>query len=115
MATLVFVFIVVGGPCRASGAPIDDVAGATRTWIEAMNSRDPDKVVALYDSDAVLWGTVSPSIRDTRQAIQEYFDFLRTAPAAYKIVLGSSGCVCMVIWASILAPTPFPASAMVSQ
>ena len=88
MATLVFVFIVVGGPCRASGAPTDDVSGATRTWIEAMNSRDPDKVVALYDNDAVLWGTVSPSIRDTRQAIQEYFAFLRTAPAAYKIVLG---------------------------
>ena len=88
IATLAFLFMVVAGPCGASGAPTDDVAAATRSWIEAMNSRDPDKVVALYDSDAVLWGTASPSIRDTRQAIQEYFDFLRTAPTTYKIVLG---------------------------
>ena len=50
--------------------------------------RPPDSWWRFYDSDAVLWGTVSPSIRDTRQAIQEYFDFLRTAPTAYKIVLG---------------------------
>src|SRR4029453_17057556 len=40
IATLAFLFMVVAGPCGASGAPTDDVAAATRSWIEGMNSRD---------------------------------------------------------------------------
>jgi uncharacterized protein (TIGR02246 family) len=87
MVAVVFA-LIVGGPHLASAAANDDVSGATQAWIDAMNTRDPDKVVALYESDAVLWGTVSPTIRDTRPAIQEYFNFLRMAPAEYKIVLG---------------------------
>jgi uncharacterized protein (TIGR02246 family) len=88
IVTLAFVVIVIGGPHFAAAAANDDVSGATRAWIDAMNGRNPDKVVTLYDGDAVLWGTVSPTIRDTRQAIEEYFSFLRTAPPEYKIVLG---------------------------
>ena len=85
--TVLMIFMVIA-PHSAGAAAKDDVSAATQAWIDAMNSRDPDKVIALYDSDAVLWGTVSPTIRDTRQAIQEYFNFLRTAPPEYKIVLG---------------------------
>jgi uncharacterized protein (TIGR02246 family) len=86
MATLVLALIAVGGPHLALAAS-DDVSATTRAWIDAMNSRDPEKVVALYDDDAVLWATVSPVIRDTRQAIREAFNFLRTVQE-YKIVLG---------------------------
>ena len=63
------------------------VAAATRAWID-MGSHDQQRVLALYDPEAVLWGTTSPAIRDTPASIREYFDFLRTAPSYYKGVLG---------------------------
>ena len=37
-------------------SPQADVSAATQAWIEAMNARDADRVVALYDPTAVLWG-----------------------------------------------------------
>ena len=66
----------------------EQVAAATRAWIDAMGSHDQERVLALYDPEAVLWGTTSPAIRDTPASIREYFDFLRTAPSYYKGVLG---------------------------
>jgi len=72
------------------GGPIetDQVAAATQAWIDAMGSHDPERVVALYDPDAVLWGTTSPKIRDTPAAVRDYFDLLTRVPPDYKGVLG---------------------------
>lgn len=70
------------------GAAKEQVAAATRAWIDAMGSHDQERVLALYDRDAVLWGTTSPTIRDNPASIREYFNFLRTAPPYYKGVLG---------------------------
>jgi hypothetical protein len=36
----------------------------------------------------VLWGTRSPTIRDTPPTVREYFNILRTVPPSYKAVLG---------------------------
>lgn len=66
----------------------EDVAAATQAWIDAMNSRDPERVVALYDPEAVLWGTISPVLRDRPAAIQEYFDALRSYPPEFKVAVG---------------------------
>lgn len=70
------------------GAAKEQVAAATRAWIEAMGSHDQERVLALYDPQAVLWGTTSPAIRDNPASIREYFNFLRTAPPYYKGVMG---------------------------
>src|SRR5262245_65112087 len=66
----------------------EDVAAATQTWIDAMTSHDVERVVALYDPEAVLWGTRSPSLRDTPTTVREYFNILKTVPPSYKAVLG---------------------------
>jgi uncharacterized protein (TIGR02246 family) len=66
----------------------DDVAAAAQAWINAMNSRDPERVVSLYDSEAVLWGTRWPTLRDNPATVREYFNILRTVPTSYKAVLG---------------------------
>ena len=66
----------------------EQVAAATQAWIDAMGSHDQERVLALYDPEAVLWGTTSPTIRDNPASIREYFNFLRTAPPYYKGVLG---------------------------
>lgn len=73
---------------RGGSGAKEQVAAATQAWIDAMGSHDPERVVALYDPEAVLWGTTSPVLRDNPAAIGDYFKFLRTAPPYYKGVLG---------------------------
>ncbi len=72
----------------AGAGPKEDVAGATQAWIDAMNSHDPERVFALYDAEAVLWGTRSPTLRDNPAAVRDYFKILRTVDPSYKVVLG---------------------------
>ena len=64
------------------------IAAATQTWIDGMTRHDTDQVVALYDFEAVLWGTRSPTLRDNPAMVREYFNVLRTVPPSYKSVLG---------------------------
>jgi uncharacterized protein (TIGR02246 family) len=64
------IFLVATG---ASAGPKDDVATATMKWGETLGQNDPDKVVALYAPDAVLWGTLSPTVRADRAALRDYF------------------------------------------
>jgi len=66
----------------------DDVAAVTRAWAEAMSRRDAERVLSMYASDAVLWGTRSPTIRADPAKIREYFGVLKTAPESYKATLG---------------------------
>ena len=50
----------------AFGGPKEDVAATTPTWAQALGEDDPDKVLPLYAEDAVLWGTLSPTVRAGR-------------------------------------------------
>ena len=52
--------------------PKDQVAAATASWIEAFNSRDPARITALYDPEALLWGAAAQK-PITGTAIAEYF------------------------------------------
>jgi uncharacterized protein (TIGR02246 family) len=49
------------------------VAAAASAWGQAIGGGDPEKVLALYADDAVLWGTLSPTVRSNREALQDYF------------------------------------------
>ncbi len=85
---LVTSLLILGFPSTALAGPKEDVAAATQAWIDAMSSHDAERVVALYDSEAVLWGTRSPTLRDNPAAVRDYFNILRTVPPSYKAVLG---------------------------
>src|SRR5688500_16675083 len=85
---LVVSLLILGFPSLTLAGPKEDVAAATQTWIAAMTAHDVERVVALYDSEAVLWGTRSPTLRDTPETVREYFNILRTVPPSYKAVLG---------------------------
>jgi len=65
--------ILLGVPALAPAGPKEEVAATTQAWINAFNSHDPARVVALYDPEAVLWGTISPTLRDTPESIRDYF------------------------------------------
>src|SRR6266851_7351912 len=80
--------LVLGCPVMTLAGPKEDVAAATQTWIAGMTARDVERVVTLYDSEAVLWGTRSPTLHDTPGAVREYFNILRTVPSSYKAALG---------------------------
>src|SRR5512134_680159 len=80
--------VILSFPLLTFAGPKEDVAVATRAWADAMTSHDIEKVVALYDSEAVLWGTRSPTLRDDPQTVRDYFNILKTVPASYKAVLG---------------------------
>jgi uncharacterized protein (TIGR02246 family) len=53
--------------------PKEDVAAATTAWGETLGQNEPDKVLALYAPDAVLWGTLSPVVRADRSSLRDYF------------------------------------------
>ena len=65
-----------------SAEPKEDVAAAASTWARALGEDDPDKVLPLYADDAVLWGTLSPTVRADRAALRDYF------VTAFKVLPG---------------------------
>jgi uncharacterized protein (TIGR02246 family) len=66
----------------ASAGPKDEVAAATSAWARALAEDDPDKVLPHYAEDAVLWGTLSPTVRADRAALRDYF------VTAFKVLPG---------------------------
>lgn len=90
--SFLFVLVALLSGCATTAgdgsAAKEQVAAATRAWIDAMGAHDPERVLALYDAEAVLWGTTSPMLRDNLASRRDYFKFLHTAPPYYKGVLG---------------------------
>jgi len=60
----------------------EEVTAATQAWRAAYDSRDPQKITGQYAKDAVFWGTSSKTVRDTPEAIMEYFAEARKRPDA---------------------------------
>src|SRR5512134_744927 len=86
---LIGAFLLCGCQTMQSAeATKGEIAKATQAWIDAMSSHDAQRVLALYDPEAVLWGTRSPTLRDNPATVREYFNILRTVPPSYKAVLG---------------------------
>jgi uncharacterized protein (TIGR02246 family) len=56
-----------------SAGPKEDVAAAASNWAAALGEDEPDRVLQLYSDDAVLWGTLSPTLRSDRPALRDYF------------------------------------------
>jgi hypothetical protein len=67
-------------PRRAG--PKEDVAAAAQAWAQGLGENDPNKVLPYYSEDAVLWGTLSQTLRANRAALRDYF------VAAFKVLPG---------------------------
>ena len=58
------------------------IASLFDDWNSALQSRDPNRVVALYAPDAILLPTVSNQVRHNHQEIKSYFvDFIAKGPS----------------------------------
>lgn len=71
LAWTVTLAIGLAAPCAAG--PADDVAAATKAWTDQFSTHNLEGLLALYDREAVFWGTSSPIIRDTPELIRDYF------------------------------------------
>lgn len=72
----------------ASAGPKEDVAAATSAWGRALGEDDPEKVLPLYSNDAVLWGTLSPTVRADQVALRDYFVTAFKFLPGLKVVFG---------------------------
>jgi len=73
---------------RADDAVSEQIAAATAEWISTFNTRDPARISALYAPDAILWGTVSRTIRTKPEEILEYFIESATRRPDLRMSLG---------------------------
>jgi len=86
-------FLILSAPSLAIAGPKEEVGAATQAWIDGMNSHNAERVVALYDSEAVLWGTRSATLRDTPAMVGDYFKILQTVPSSSRSCWASNGFV----------------------
>lgn len=70
------------------GAVQEEIKAATAAWAEAFNARDAQRIAGLYARDAVFWGTISPTIRTTPEAVLEYFTNSTTRRPNLRIAIG---------------------------
>src|SRR5277367_4640844 len=68
---LTLAFSVISFSPTAAAEPKDEVVAATAAWAQALGEDDPEKVLPLYSSDAVLWGTISPKLRSDPAALRD--------------------------------------------
>ena len=71
--TLVLCMVLLSFGSSALVEPKSEVATATLAWGQAIGEDDPEKVLPLYSDDAVLWGTLSPTVRSDPAALRAYF------------------------------------------
>jgi hypothetical protein len=57
----------------ATACSKEDVARAVDRWTTVLAENNPDTIVALYSKDAVLWGTLSPTVRSDPAGLKAYF------------------------------------------
>ena len=64
-------------------------AEALQAWVDAFNSRDPKRIVALYAPAAVFWGTTAKTIATTPAQVWDYFKDAGLRPAT-RVAIESS-------------------------
>ena len=72
----------------AIAGPKEDVSAASARWATTLGEDNPDTILPLYASDAVLWGTLSPTVRADRAALHDYFVRAFAALPGLKVSFG---------------------------
>jgi uncharacterized protein (TIGR02246 family) len=85
---LIAAFALLGAAPSGWAGDKEDVAAATAQWAKTFTDDNPDPILALYDKEAVLWGTLSPTRRDDPAAIRDYFVKAFAALPGHKVSFG---------------------------
>jgi uncharacterized protein (TIGR02246 family) len=86
-ASTLGVGIVLIIPLASAGSK-EEIAATTAKWGQVLEANDPEKILVLYASDAVLWGTLSSTLRSDRAGLRDYFVAAFKALPALKVAFG---------------------------
>jgi ketosteroid isomerase-like protein len=64
------VALLLSLPSAAFGGPAEEANAVIERWAAVFSANDAEAVVSLYSTDAVLLGTVSPTIAQGTEAIR---------------------------------------------
>lgn len=78
--------VVLFTPAVVFAGPPEDVAAAVTAWAAAYDTRDPQKITVLYDTDALFWGTSARALAATPMAVLDYFKDARARPDARVVI-----------------------------
>jgi hypothetical protein len=73
MSAVVLMLSAVLSVHTATACPRDSVVAAVEKWTAVFAENNPDTIVPLYSKDAVLWGTLSPTVRSDPAGLKAYF------------------------------------------
>jgi uncharacterized protein (TIGR02246 family) len=88
LALLALALLLSGSAGPARAADKDEIMAASAAWQAAFSDEQVDRIVALYENDAVLWGTLSPKRRDDRDGIRDYMVAAFKALPERKVAFG---------------------------
>jgi len=81
-------FVALLSACQSMPSPEatkSEVTAAAQAWAGAFNSCNAVAAAELYQPDAVLWGTVAPTITSGRAGVQQYFERVCSANPPPKV------------------------------
>ena len=73
ISAVVLVLSTGGSVQTATACSKEAVAGTVDRWTTVLAENNPETIVALYSKDAVLWGTLSPTVRSDPAGLKAYF------------------------------------------
>lgn len=72
----IFSLLLICSITSVRAGDTEDVAAAMNMWKDNLavgTAEDTSKILSLYAEDGILWGTISPKLRDTPEMITDYF------------------------------------------
>lgn len=85
---VVLLLVLLGMVGAGWNDPKDEIATTTAQWGTLFVDDNPDRILALYAPDAVLWGTLSPTVRQGPAAVREYFTAAFKALPGHRVSFG---------------------------
>jgi hypothetical protein len=73
ISAVVLVLSTGGSVQTATACSKEAVAGTVDRWTTVLAENNPETIVALYSKDAVLWGTLSSTVRSDPAGLKAYF------------------------------------------
>jgi uncharacterized protein (TIGR02246 family) len=70
--TALLLFAICWLPVAAFAGPAEEANAVVQRWSAAYSSNDPEAIAQVYTPDALLLGTVSPIVSESREAIIKY-------------------------------------------
>jgi uncharacterized protein (TIGR02246 family) len=90
LVALIALLTLSTGPSVQAGSK-EDAFAAVEQWVAAFNAHDVEKVVATFAPDALVLGTLSPTLATTPDDLRKYFG--ASAAAKSEVRLGESSAI----------------------